>query len=364
MLLFLASVSAAEPFDTSSADSPVSTAADIAAADRGGFVAVPIPFSDPAIGPGLAVMAGYLYALDKEDSETPESLTGIGGFWADSGSRGAAILQKLFLGKDRYRISMGFGATEFHTEFFGIGNQAGEQGRSVPLTQKADAAFAQLLVRTRGELFVGATVGYAELDTRTSIDLTAAHGVELNQSTRLISYAANLVGDWRDESYYPTSGSLLEIDASYRDRAGFRNTTYWKYTAAYNHYMQLSSASVLALRASGCYVDGQAPFYDLCLFGKNSDLRGYSVGRFRDRGQLAAQAEYRMQLTERWGAAVFAGVGGVAQSMSDFSGSDLLASYGAGLRFRVQDNPRINLRVDYARSGQEEALHISVGEAF
>lgn len=56
-----------------------------AAADqRGNFVAVPIPFSNPAIGTGLAAVGAYMYRIDPDDTETPASFTGIGGFYADS----------------------------------------------------------------------------------------------------------------------------------------------------------------------------------------------------------------------------------------------------------------------------------------
>jgi hypothetical protein len=362
---------AADAFDPNSADLPTDTAVDVLATQRGGLVGVPIPFSDPAIGNGLAVMAGYLYALEGQDEQTPESLTALGGFWSDSDSKGVAAVQKLYLGQDRVRVTAAGGTSEFHTDFYGIGRRAGEQSRSVPLTQEGEFAFAQVLVRSWSELFIGSSIGYADLETTAPLDWPTENPIELNQSTRLRSYGLNLVGDWRDAAYYPTRGQLVALDASYRDIDGATDRSYWKYTASLNGYHSLgrssdeaSSRDVIAWRASGCYVDGKAPFYDLCLFGKNQDLRGYSVGRFRDRTQLSAQIEYRKLLSRRWAMTAFAGVGQVARSFNDIGSDDWLTSYGVGLRLRVSANPRIHLRVDYARGKQEEALHISVGEAF
>ena len=53
---------------------------------------------------------------------------------------------------------------------------------------------------------------------------------------------------------------------------------------------------VVALRASACQASDRTPLFDLCLFGANNDLRGYEVGRYRDRAMVAAQAEYRFPL--------------------------------------------------------------------
>jgi len=41
-----------------------------------------------------------------------------------------------------------------------------------------------------------------------------------------------------------------------------------------------------------------------------------------------------------------------------------IPSYGAGVRFMVLGAKRINLRLDYARSTDSDAIHVSVGEAF
>ncbi|TYC87787.1 hypothetical protein FMM79_11630 [Novosphingobium sp. BW1] len=47
-------------------------------------------------------------------------------------------------------------------------------------------------------------------------------------------------------------------------------------------YFSLTDSTVLAVRKTAGAVKGNAPFYDLCLFGKNGDLRGYEAGRYRE----------------------------------------------------------------------------------
>lgn len=44
--------------------------------------------------------------------------------------------------------------------------------------------------------------------------------------------------------------------------------------------LQVAPRQVFAYRGMGCSANGSVPFYDLCMFGFNSDLRGYTAGEF------------------------------------------------------------------------------------
>jgi len=41
-----------------------------------------------------------------------------------------------------------------------------------------------------------------------------------------------------------------------------------------------------------------------------------------------------------------------------------VTSYGTGIRFEVLPAKRINLRIDFAWSDEDNGIHVSVGEAF
>jgi outer membrane translocation and assembly module TamA len=86
---------------------------------------------------------------------------------------------------------------------------------------------------------------------------------------------------------------------------------------------------------------------------------------------FATQAEYRLSLPEslgffgKFGFVAFAGVGEVAPSFSNLNSDELLPGGGAGIRFLVARQNRINFRIDYAwgKAGSR-GLYIGVGEAF
>jgi hypothetical protein len=69
-------------------------------------------------------------------------------------------------------------------------------------------------------------------------------------------------------------------------------------------------------------------------------------------------------MSPRWGLVGFGGVGYAGTSLAEAGDSQNTPSYGAGIRFMVLKSQRINIRVDFARSENDEAMHLSVGEAF
>ena len=105
---------------------------------------------------------------------------------------------------------------------------------------------------------------------------------------------------------------------------------------------------------------GDAPLWDACRI----KLRGFSTTDYMGKTSLSGQVEARWRMNERWGLVAFGGAGDHGQSFSGFRDRETIPSYGLGVRFMVLQSKRINLRVDFARSRDDNAVHVSVGEAF
>jgi hypothetical protein len=108
----------------------------------------------------------------------------------------------------------------------------------------------------------------------------------------------------------------------------------------------------------------------MALLGQNISgvalARGYFGGRFRDKVMSLAQVEYRFPIIWRFGGVVFAGTGNVASSVDKFDFTNLKTGIGAGLRFSLVPEERINLRIDvgYGFATQTLYPYISFTEAF
>ena len=138
---------------------------------------------------------------------------------------------------------------------------------------------------------------------------------------------------------------------------------YQTYTLAANYYRR-AGPGVLALRGYACGVSDDTPLFDLCLFGAGSDLRGYEVGRYRDKSMLAFQGEFRFPLAGRFGAVVFGGSGKVARTFGEMGDEPDLWSVGAGLRWLASEKAKVNLSVDVAKGRDGTSAYVYVKEAF
>src|SRR5688572_27849033 len=114
--------------------------------------------------------------------------------------------------------------------------------------------------------------------------------------------------DLRDNTFYPTKGSLFDFTADFFDQTWGSRREFPTYKTSFNGFHELRKRHVFAYRLMGCPANGSVPFYDLCLLGFNNDLRGYTTGEFQNRRMFATQGEYRIDWRSRPG---FVGFGGV-----------------------------------------------------
>lgn len=332
------------------------------------YVIVPIPVVNPLLGTGLTLAGALVYRVNPYDNVSPPSLTGLGGFYTSSGSRGAAFAQKLYLKEDRYRILLGAGYFQLYYDFYGIGPGAGKEGRKVSIAQEGEVFGGEILVRAFGRLYAGPFYRY--FPTRTEPDgglkdVLIQIGIpDAQQALDVGSLGVHLQHDLRDNTFNPSEGDLFDLRAAFQEPSFGSDLTYQKYEVSYNYYLGLSGPSVLAMRAAGCHADGDVPFFDLCMLGAKNDIRGYTPGRYQDRTLLAGQVEYRRSLHRKFGVALFGGLAQVGRNLHAFHLSGWLPGAGAGLRYMVSEVHKINLRADVARGRDETTLYISVGEAF
>lgn len=121
---------------------------------------------------------------------------------------------------------------------------------------------------------------------------------------------------------------------------------------------------VLALQAYSLFHPGDPPFRLMSLLGSDREMRGYYQGRYRDQYYTDIQAEYRLRLFWRLGAAAFAGAGNVWGKWSEPAGFALKPSMGGGLRFLMDKKDNVNLRIDFAVGHKTTGFYIAFGEAF
>lgn len=93
-------------------------------------------------------------------------------------------------------------------------------------------------------------------------------------------------------------------------------------------------------------------------------MRGYPEGRYRDDIAVQGQLEYRFPIVWRFGGVVFGAAGQVASSIAEIDLSGLPLAGGIGLRFAVNPEENINIRIDLAFTREGPGFYVNLREAF
>jgi outer membrane protein assembly factor BamA len=332
------------------------------------IVAVPIPISNPAVGSGATAVAAVLY-------EPPGAgdvwTTGVGAVYTSTKSYGFGFLQKSAFAEDRFRLTAGAAYADFNLRFYGIGSGA-QDNRFININQTGAGGLVEGLMRVAPHTYFGPR--FQALKLRTTLPSVEKFGITI-PSFQLESVNSQLgpsaAYDSRDSQYGPSKGFYATAQWMFSEPALGSKFQYDKATVEASGYFSLGPSTVLAARVSGCASSKGAPFYDICLYGSRSDLRGYSTGQYRDPRMAAAQVELRQHLFWKIGAVAFGGVGGIWPGANSFGsklglgGGAFLPAGGAGLRFQASKQYKVNLSVDYAvGEHNSNALYVRLGEAF
>ena len=324
----------------------------------GNVLAVPIPTSDPTIGTGLIGVTAYFWdQTEAQQAVQPPSVTALGGMYTDSESWAAVLGQTLYWAEDRWRLKTGIATINLNLPLLGI-NLA---RLPVRLDWEIDGeiVFGELSRAFARNWYGGVAARYLNLAQTFSV-VIASGDFALPLRFEAASMGPVLVRDSRDSTTYPRAGNYLRAGGLYTRKSGDDEARYWSLDLSFSSYHALHENLVVAWRAEWCERQDGVPLWDACRVG----LRGFPATDYLGRSSQVAEIETRWQVSPRWGLVAFGGVGQVRNSLAVLEDSDPIPSIGIGLRFLVQQEQGINLRLDYAKSESQDAVYFFVGEAF
>lgn len=327
----------------------------------------PIPFKNTQLGWGLMLMGGLIHRFDADTSIKP-STAAAGGFYTENGSWGVMAMENARLAQDRWRLRLMAGHVEVRYDYYGIGQDAGNAGRSVEIQQNMNMGTVAALRRVANNVYLGGTALYMG----TSISVRDTTGPGLPPAAADISdiqlFAAGFQGeaDTRNDDYWPTRGTLARLKAWFFLDALGGERSFQRYVLFWSWYAPVRGERLVAavnLNAAGASSD--TPFWALPAVGAGrGGLRGYTQGRYRDAVMTTEQVELRYHSGGRFGAAIFGGFGHVAPTFGDIFEAQVLPAGGLGLRYQLTRKFPMHLRFDYAWGRDGSLFYFNVSEAF
>ena len=304
------------------------------------------------------MLAGaYFYPQTETQKKVqPPSVTGVAGYYSSNDSAAYGIAHQSYWKENNWR----FGGVIAHVDLnLDLAAPIAPGNPSIDWSVEGELFGAIVSRRISGKWYAGVLARY--LDIRQAFGI-APLSVEFNTSGKATAAGVGLKleRDSRDKPINSYSGSILELTGvSNADTFG-SDDSYISYLASFRSYHQIATSLVMAWEVQGCYRSGETPLWDACRIG----LRGFSATDYLGRSSSSAQVEARWQFHPKWGVVAFAGGGQYGRSFNDENEHELIPSYGIGLRYLVLKSQRINMRLDYGRSGGSDAIYLAVGEAF
>ena len=265
-----------------------------------------------------------------------------------------------FLGKARYQ--------NFPLLYHGIGRESPAEVQS--MIEGRYLIFRERIMReTRRSLYVGLELDFQKLSgvgyTSSTQDFTPPEfggagstnlglglGVIYNNIYNAMNPRQGVYSEWGFLAYDAFTGSDFDFVSYISDN---------------RFYKPIQANKVLAFQIYGQLTTGTPPFNMLALMGGETLMRGYYLGRYRDKNQVAGQVEYRVlpfSFSKRLGASVFMATGQVFGDDFSFDWKHFLPAGGAGLRFLIFPTKDIYTRLDMAFTSEGQGFYFFIGEAF
>jgi hypothetical protein len=297
------------------------------------FSVLPGPFYNPEMSLGIGISAVGLYQVDPNDTKSELSSLMINGFASINGALGVVIENKTFLNQDRQRFYFSIEMADAPEVYYGVGytdNHIDEN--KIDYNYQQFSANPMWLQRLNDNSFAGFGVDfkYSSGEDFDSLDSSLDYSL-LEESSRSVGANFLINYDTRNHVINPSSGRILQLNSFfYREFLGSK-TDFEVYDLVYSEYMPIPRYSdVLAWQIRSRLTHGDVPWDQFSKIGGGSSLRGYNIGRYRDKQMILSQVEYRMDLSGRHGLVYWAGAGMVADQVNDFSLQEILPNVGIG----------------------------------
>ncbi len=335
------------------------------------------PLAGPAYTPemGFTVAGGFMisYMTNPKDSLIQRSsspimfgVTSNGGLFANS------IVSSYWL-KDKLRIYGDLAYKGMPDNYYGVGINDGFE------TPKSDSTTAyqrtwwwinpRFFWQFKKHWFVG--LNFDANSTRVSEPsqgvLEDEHYQQYGPDNMNVGLGLIARYDSRDVPVNAWEGLFADLRATFYSSALGSDNDYQAYQLDLRKYFQVKRrGQTIAVQFKSRIGIGDMPYAEMSQVGSPFDLRGYRWGQYRDMSMLFLLGEYRHIFLKRdgtlskHGAVGWIGTG----SLGDTPGEFQYWLPNAGIGYRLEVQPRMNLRIDIGVGRESVGFYFNFNEAF
>ncbi len=302
----------------------------------------------------------------KED--TNNRLSEISGFtfFTLAGQYGVNFEHAIYTDQDKWFFLGKLKSQSYPLLYYGIGNNI--VGEELAIAHaNVNAIRERILRKIKGHWYLGAELDFQRL---TKVDFEWMDGYENTpvpnggNGYSNLGLGIGLVYDTRHNVLNVREGALMEIGyLVYSSAWGSTNNLGTLFIDS-RLFKEVNEHRVWAGQIIGQFSQGDVPFNQLSMIGGEMMMRGFYLGKFRDKNMLGAQLEHRwlpFKFSKRIGASVFGSIGYVSPNLKI---DKMLWSVGGGVRVLLFPNRDIFSRLDVGVNPYGYGFYIFVGQAF
>ncbi|KIQ14447.1 membrane protein [Flavobacterium sp. MEB061] len=296
-----------------------------------------------------------MYKIDKTDTISPKSLSGLSGVYTTNKSYFISLFNKFYFKEDKWRAQLFFVTGDHNSQFYMDDLEAPDFYDYGTKTTIVNTSLQRKIIKS---LYLGIGYSYAHYNTKYEDDVQPASITHTNGLQLITLY------DTRNAVYYPTKGDKIRLRwITYPEWFG-NDVNANKILTEYNKYFPMRSGTdVLAARFSGKFGLGNIAFEQQVTIG-GEDIRGYSEGKYRGDGLIALQSEYRYNFNKKMGLVGFAGIATIYGSDTADFNWNIYPGAGVGYRYRAFKTEKFNVGLDAAVGKGDWGIYFRIGEAF
>lgn len=275
------------------------------------------------------------------------------------------LFPELYMDNEKYHIVGEIQYMNYPNKFYGI-------GRDTPKSNKENYTSDRLWVISHFQreifprFYSGLVYQYDWSKVKKFEDggLIASGKIPGSEKSVSSGMGIDFAYDDRDNTFNPMRGGFYQFSFVSFQKFFGSDYSFTRYTLDLRKSIFLGRPHTLALQAYMNITNGKTPFEMLSVLGGRKLMRGFFEGRYRDDDMIVLQAEYRMSVWSRFGLAAFIGYGDVAHTIAEFRPLDFKIAAGGGIRYSINPNEKVNLRIDYGYSRDLSAVYVTIGEAY
>jgi len=335
-----------------------------------GFMILPAFGYAQETGVEAGAVGMYDFFVDRKNPDSRTSNIRSEIILTEKKQKKTKILTDIWTRGNAYHIISEFRYRDWPFNFYGMGNETRKADEEL-LEQQMARAKVEVEKRFAPRFYLGlnANFEYFRFRERNPGGIFERSALTGRTGGKHLALGISALYDSRNITTYTTKGFYAR--AKYAYAPGFwggENFSGHQWEADIRGFHVPAGRLVLVAQALYRGTAGtDIPFYMHRELGGDMTMRGYYLGRYKDRSYATAQAEVRYRFMSRLGIAAFTGAG---STFSKQQAARFVPSYGAGLRYFFSLEHLSTIRFDYAlgerRPGEQRqaGFYISASEAF